>query len=335
VILETSFLTRSGNVMDTPWNLVLVGSGWAHHAIAVAQEDPQIRLAAIVARGSERSLALAARCGVPLVHAVEEIPPEASPRVAVVAVDEQVTPAVARALLARGCHVLCAHPVARTASEVRELATAAAQHGRLIATDYTLPLAAGARVAREALAEEGPLLRVAVEHPGRLLPMALHLACFFAGPVLGVHASRVVPSSLQGQARASPGAFSPSLLLEHESGVISSLLGVPHAQTSEAFRCTLSGARGRLDVDLPGGEVRRVCLGSSGQSRTQVLHRGGADEDPFGGLMRSMTRAFLAAARSGASAPCPLSDEAEVRAIWNAIPVALRSRARATVDSSR
>lgn len=323
--------------MNAPWNVVLVGSGWAHHAASVVQADPLVRLTALVARGSERSQGLAARLGVPLVRSVDELPPNAFPRIAVVAVDEQVTPAIARALLQRGCDVLCAHPVARSATEVQELSGLAAHHGRLIATDYTLGIVPGALLARDAMGDEdGPLLRLTIEHPGRLLPMALHLALFFAGPVRGVHASRQVPSGLQSHAKSSPGAFPPSLLLEHESGVISSLVSVTHARLEEAFRCTLSGARSRLDLELPRGAVWRVQVSHGGQSSYGLLADGDSTQaDPFGALMQTMVTSFLHAARTGVPAPCPLSEEVHVRAVWNAIPLALRTHARASVELPR
>ena len=264
---------------------------------------------------------------------VDELSLEDIPRVAVVAVNEEVTPIVARALLERGCDVLCAHPVARTAAMVNELAYLAAQRGRVIGTDYTMALAPGALIARDAVRESGPLLRVGIEHPGRLLPMALHLALFFGGPVTSVYASRALPPLLRESARRSPGAFSPSLLLEHESGVVSSLLGVPHASVAAAFRCTLSGAAGRVDVDLPHGDVRRVRQTRGGECiEERIFAAAPAVAEPFGELMKAMFHAFLSSARSGAESSCPLSQEAHVRAVWNAIPVALRTGARALVE---
>jgi predicted dehydrogenase len=315
-------------------NVVLVGSGWARHAVPAVLADPSSRLVALVARGSARSQALASQAGIPLVRSVDELPADVAPHVAVVAVGEQVTPLVTRTLLGRGCDVLCAHPVAPSADEVRHLVDLATQHGRRIGTDYTLHLVPGAVLARKLMADgDGPLLRLVIEHPARLLPMALQLALFFAGPVRAVLASRRVPVGLEGNAKATPAAFSPSLLLEHDSGVVSSLSGVTHAPLVGAFRCTLSGARGRLDLELPQGTVSRVRLGRQGAMSAQVLTDGDVrQDDPFGALMQTMVASFLRASRSQTPVPCPLSEEVQVRAIWNAIPVALRSHARAFVE---
>lgn len=315
-------------------DVVLVGSGWAHHAADGLRGDPHARISALVARGSARSHALASRLGVPLFCSVDELPTPVASRAAVVAVDERTNPSIVRSLLERDYDVLCAHPVAPTADGVRDLFHLAERRRCIVGTDYTLVLARPALIARAAIVDVGPLIRVVIEHPGRLLPMALHLALCFAGPITRVCASRVLPDSLREPARRTPGAFPPSLMLEHASGVVSSLVGVPHAATSSAFRCTLSGVRARVDVALPSGGVSIVRADPRRGAREESLLDGTEAPEPFGALMQTMVRDFLAAAQSRSAPPCSLLDEVQVRAVWNAIPTSLRHRAWALAEAS-
>lgn len=105
--------------------LLLCGSNYAASYLP-AIEDPSsaFELAGILARGSERSLRLAAAKNVPLWSSAEEV--AGGVGVAIVALPPADAATVTRQLIARGVHMLVEHPVAGDVlHEVRERAAAA------------------------------------------------------------------------------------------------------------------------------------------------------------------------------------------------------------------
>lgn len=307
-----------------PQDVVIVGSGWARHAAIALASGNETRVTAIVARGSPRSMGLARSLRVPLVASVLELPAHVGADLAVVAVNEQQTPEIARLLLDRGAHVLCAHPVAGSVEEVATLCAHARARGLTVATDYTLALAPGVSLARHELLSRGPVHHVVIEHPGRLLPMAIHLARLFVGPPIALHALRAHPPGAHEAEKKAPAAYPPSLVARHASGALSVLVPIPHAAPHEAFRCTLSTPTGRYDLALPTGRLVRTVIGRSGAHSETLLDERCQETDPFGALMQMMARDFARSVRDGAPPACPLSEEIDVRAVWNAIPHALR-----------
>ena len=94
--------------------VLVCGTNYGHAYVkALARETNDFVLAGILARGSERSKQCAARHGVPLYRHVEEVPGDIN--MACVAVKSSIQGGegtkIARALMARGIHVLQEHPV--------------------------------------------------------------------------------------------------------------------------------------------------------------------------------------------------------------------------------
>ncbi len=254
----------------------------------------------------------------------------ASAGIAVVAVDETHTPGLARSFIQRGWDVLCAHPVAKSATDVEELDVMARARGVLVGTDYTFVMVGAAQQARGIALARGPVLRMTIEHPGRLLPMALHLADLLAGPVTSVMASRLHPPELAEAVARCPAAFPPALLAEHASGCVTSIVSMPHAEPSIAFRCRMSLPSMRLDLDLPLGRLVSTSIRRSGV-HVATLAEGRPSEDPFGVLMRELVDAFVVACRERGAPPSPLSDDARVRRVWAVLGEAARCGSRTRV----
>lgn len=312
---------------------VVVGSGWARHAARALRARGDVSLCSVVGRGSSRTARLAEELGVRASSSIEDAVGSADRGIAVVAVDEARTPALARELITRGWHVLCAHPVARTSSEVDELEALARAHGVRVGTDYTFSTVEALQRARLLAVDRGPVIRIAVDYPGRLLPMALHLADTLAGPIVSVLASRAHPAALQVAVARSPAAFPAALLVEHSGGCVTSLVSMPHAEPAVAFRCRVSLPSMRLDLDLPLGRLVSTSLRRSGV-RVETLVEGRLDADPFGSLMRGLVDAFVGACRSGAELPCPLDDDARVRRVWAVLGEAARCGHRVFVSKT-
>jgi yersiniabactin synthetase, thiazolinyl reductase component len=107
--------------------VLLCGTGYgATYLNALWNHDSDLRLAGILARGSERSRALATQWNVPLWRTIEEVPEKAID-LACVAVSAPAGAALTLELLRRGIHVLAEHPVAPEDLE-KALATAR-EHG--------------------------------------------------------------------------------------------------------------------------------------------------------------------------------------------------------------
>jgi hypothetical protein len=312
--------------------VLIVGSGWARHAAIALRNRADVSIVAVVGRGSERTRALAAEMCAPFEATVERAVATVPPGVAVVAVDETRTPELAEGLLLRGWNVLCAHPVARSPAVVQRLATIAATRGVKVSTDYTLGQVAALQEARRLTVERGPALRVALEYPGRLLPMALHLAVALAGPVHAVLASRRYPETMVPAVERSPAAFPPAIIAEHESGCVTTLVSFPHAEPYTAFRCHLSLPTMRLDLDLPLGRLVKTSNRRGGCDVATLAH-GDRTRDPFGALMGRLAHAFVDACRVDGPPPSPLHEEAEVRRIWAVLSAAVRCGARVDVPT--
>lgn len=89
-------------VCGTRYGSAYVNALWGH--------DAGLRLVGIVARGSDRSRDLAARCGVPLYRSEREVP-RGGVDLACVAVPGAAGTQLAMDFLERGAHVLAEHPV--------------------------------------------------------------------------------------------------------------------------------------------------------------------------------------------------------------------------------
>ncbi|WP_459198982.1 Gfo/Idh/MocA family oxidoreductase [Ralstonia pseudosolanacearum] len=141
---------------------------------------PRYRLAGLLARGSERSRALARRLGVPLFSAPDEVP--AGIDIACVVVRSAIVggdgSSLARALLARGMHVLQEHPVHPT--DIVRLRELAARHGRRYHVNTFYPhLPAGQRFidyARQSAARNRPAF-VEITTSLQLLYSSLDMVC--------------------------------------------------------------------------------------------------------------------------------------------------------------
>lgn len=314
---------------------LVFGSGWGEHSVRAFDSDPRVRLAGIVGRGSARTRELAKSLAVPAFDDVEKAIAATAPEVASVAVNEREGPAIAEALLKRGCHVLAAHPVAADAATVRSLAALAETCGRVIATDYTLRLQPGFTAARQVLDRSGALLRAVIEAPGRALIMAADLAIGLAGPVASVLASPLYPAALDERIHRSPKSFPPTLLFEHRCGCVTVVVPVPHAAPASAHRITLSAERARIDLALPAGEVRALSYLGGGQiSEYRILKAepSRSASEVFAGPMRELARRFVDSVTSGAPVHAGLMEEAHLRDLWAAAQRSARERCPVDVE---
>lgn len=105
--------------------LLLCGSNYgASYVPALDGPTSAFELAGVLAKGSERSVRLAAAKNVPLWSRVEEVPDDVA--VAVVALPSPAAETVTAQLIRRGVHVLMEHPVdAEVLRDVRQVANAA------------------------------------------------------------------------------------------------------------------------------------------------------------------------------------------------------------------
>jgi predicted dehydrogenase len=312
---------------DRVMRALVVGSGWARHAAAVFAAHPGVRLVGVVGRGSSRTLELAARYGVPAYTSMETAIEEARPALAAVAAGEIVHPELVRRLLIAGCNVLCSHPVAREAKEVRELAALAAQRKRLLETDYSMRETPGFRVAQQILEAFGPPLRISARSPGRALVIALDLACALAGPVEAVCGSVRYPPAFEDRRRRAAEAFAPTALLEHSSGCVTTVTPVPHAESHAAHRLEISTAATRLDLELPAGEVIKLVRRKGSVERSLLLAEAPARDadEAFGTPMRALVTGFVQRVLAGKTGGI-LNSEAHVREVWLALGRATREK---------
>lgn len=180
----------------TVLDAIVVGSGWGAHAARALAARTDVRLVAIVGRGSPRTEALAAELGVVACADLESALALGDVSLAVVAAGQRAHVTVLERLIAGRTHVLCAHPVATLASDVARLATLARAHGVLAATDYTFRLLPQYAAARSEAMNMGALLRLHFETPGRTQIIAVDLAIDLAGPVEVVYVARRYPKAL-------------------------------------------------------------------------------------------------------------------------------------------
>lgn len=316
-------------------NALVVGSGWAGHGARAFAARRDVCVRGVVARGSERSFALARALDVPIFVSMAEAIQETQPSLAIVAVGDETNPALATELLRAGAHVLCAHPVAPSASQVADLARIAFESGRIVSADYSMRTTEAFEAARIAMRDLGELLRVEITYPGRFLPMAIDLALAFAGHVDAVSAFGRYPDSLSERRAKAPAAFPPTLVLEHRLGAVTTLTPSPHAVPTAALRITASHTAGRIDVELPAGGARRVRNLAGGAFEETILLPPNATMDAklaFAEAMHAMANAFVDAVVAKSPPPSPLEDEAEVRRVWSCIGGALRARMPITIE---
>jgi yersiniabactin synthetase, thiazolinyl reductase component len=186
------------------------GSAYVH---ALQGHDAGLRLVGIVARGSDRSHALAARFGVPLYRAESEVP-RGGVDAACVAVPGAAGTELALDFLRRGVHVLAEHPI-----EPADLSAALAEaRSRGLVYHLNAHFAdletVGPFFAACARATERPRFLTVATNPralyscldlvgralGGLAPFAVHGALKDQGPLAAVHGSAAgVPFSLQCQ----------------------------------------------------------------------------------------------------------------------------------------
>lgn len=307
---------------------IVVGSGWGAHAARALALDPRVDLRAIVGRGSPRTCLLAGALGVDLAPSLDEALGRYRPTVVVLAVGERFHEALAVRALEHGANVLCAHPVAPDAAAVTRIAQIAERHGRLVRTDYTFRVRPElhALAAREG---RGELLRVSIDAPGRWLPIVLDTAVVIAGPVAQVLVSASVPAALEARRQATPAAFPPALLFEHESGVVTSFAAFPHARPGAPVDVRTSWERAQVRAALPAAGATLLALRRGGaiEERALVPTTDGAGEPArVEEAMQDVTTAFVGASLGEPDSLATLRDEAHLREVWSSIWEATRSR---------
>ena len=300
---------------------IVVGSGWGRHAAEALASNGRVELAAIVARGSSRSVELAQRLGATLETDIATAITSTRPALACVAVGERQHEEIVSALLDADCHVMCSHPVAPRAETVLRLADLAARRGRLTVTDYSLSASPRFEAFTSAWKLEGTLLRLAVEYPGRLLPMALDLSLRVAGPVRASWSSHVYPPVVDAAKSRSRAAFPPTIVIEHTSGVVTALTPIPHADPARAFRLVASLTKAQVTCELPLGATTVERLDGRGHFRGEahVLADRGPPTDAFGRLMKALVDRFVGAAYGDGSVLPSFEEEARVRELWLSI----------------
>lgn len=300
---------------------IVVGSGWGAHAARALTMDGRAELRALVSRGSPRSRLLAGALGVELAVSLDDALRRHRPDVVVLAAGEHQHEALALQAIEHGAHVLCAHPVAPGAKAVARIARAAEQAERIARTDYTFRV----RPELHALASpagRGQLLRVAIDAPGRWLPIALDVAVVLAGPVARVLVSARVPEALASRARSAPAAFPPALLLEHEAGVVTSFAAFPHARPGVPVDVRTSWERAQVRAALPAAGATLVALQRGGGVEERELVSPGAEAARairIEEAMEEVTRSFVGAVLGEPDTLATLRDEEHLRAVWAAI----------------
>lgn len=299
-----------------------MGSGWGAHAARVFASDDRIQLCGLVGTGSSRSEALAKELNVPLFTELSAAIAGVSPQVASVAVHETRNVMLVEQLLARGCHVLCSHPVATAADDVARLAALARSQQVLAATDYSLRLCPAYAAARDELSRSGTLLRVTIESPSRTMVIAIDMALDLAGPAERAFVAARYPAELKERRSRHPKAFAPTVLLEHRSGVVTTIVPVPQADPAHAYRLVLSSERASIRLALPDGGARRVQYLGKGEVQERELAPTDAVRRPpvelYGAPMKTLVSKFVDAVVHGGGVHAPFGAEVSVRATWEA-----------------
>lgn len=306
---------------------IVVGSGWGAHSARGLALDSRVDLRAIVGRGSERSRVLAGALGVELISTLDQALARHRPTLVVLAIGERHHLPLALRALESGAHLLCAHPVVPDAPSVRRIAELAERHGRLARTDYTFRVRPElhALTARDG---RGELLRIAIDAPGRWLPIVLDTAVAIAGPVARVVVSASVPSALEARRRAAPAAFPPALLLEHGSGAVSSFASFPHARPGAPVEVRTSWERAHVRAALPSAGATLFALRRGGTVEDRVLVPNTSEAGgpaPIAEAMQDVARAFVGATLGEGDVLATLHEEAHLRDVWSAIWEAVRS----------
>lgn len=312
---------------------IVIGSGWGAHSARALAKDPRVELRAIVGRGSERTTTLAAELGVSVHPSVEEAVAAEAPAFAVLAIGERAHRDVATSLLRAGAHVLCAHPVAPMSEDVLAIAEVARREGRVARTDYSFRIRPELRALLPCEAR-GQSMRLAIEAPGRWLPIALDAAVAIAGPAASVFASSTYPEAIRARVERLPQAFPPAILIEHASGVVTSLVAFPHAWPAAPVRAAASFERGRAEAWLPCGGARWLACGRAGAVEERELVTASADlrdAAVHGRAMSALASAFVDCLLAGADALATLEEEAHLRGVWSAVWSSARRGARVDV----
>lgn len=307
---------------------LVVGSGWGKHAALALKDDPRTELRGIVGRGSERTAALAQIHSVPAFSDLEAAIAQTAPQVAVVSVHESASAAIVERLLGAGCHVLCSHPVAHEPSTVETLRLLAEEKSLRVGTDYTLRLSDAFLQLHALVNPARPPLRVNMLCPGRAMVIAVDMAAAIAGPVRQVMACGAYPAALSARVAASPTSFPPSVMLEHISGCVTSVVPAPHMDPASAHRVTVSTEDGRYDLCLPCGTLDVM----RNEGRGRLVFRTIVDGDLsvegsvlFGQGMTNLVRHFVDSISAGVPHPS-FDEEVHVRAVWLALWKAARER---------
>lgn len=312
----------------TKLSAIVVGSGWGAHSARGLAADDRVHLAALVGRGSDRTVALSRELGAPVEPTLDDALRTHAPEIVVLAVGERAHEELATRALGAGCHVLCAHPVAPDAAAVRRIADAARAARRLAVTDYTFRLRPELDALRDA-SGRGALMRVAIDAPGRWLPIVLDTAVRVAGPVARLTADRTYPPSLADRFARAPEAFPPAVQLEHASGAVTSVVTFPHSWPAAPVHVRTSWERARVEALLPVGGARSLALGRSGaiDERELVAPTGSlSDASSHAGAMQSTARAFVDEIVGGPGRLASLEEEAHLRAVWGTLWRASRER---------
>lgn len=299
-----------------------IGSGWGRHAARVFATDPRTELCGLVGRGSARTEALAAELAVPVFQDLSEALAAVRPQIASVAAHYSSNVALVDQLLSADCHVLCSHPVAPTAKEVQQLAERSKAKGLIVSTDYTLRLQPGFTALVNARADGGALLRLSLESPGSTSVMAVDLALALAGPVELVRAARRYPPEVGARVRERSRAFAPTFLLEHQSGCVTVITPVPHADPAAAYRVVMSLERCRLEAGLPAGRVDSLAYRGSGLvARSSLLAAAPSmtPESLYGTAMQNLVGLFVSACLGQAAVHAGFDEEARTCEVWTAL----------------
>jgi pyochelin biosynthetic protein PchG len=221
-------------ISPRPMRVVVCGTRFGQvYLSAIARAPQRYELAGIVARGSDRSVALAEEYGVPLYPSVAELPGDIDAACVVVSTAVGGGPGaeLAKALLDRGIHVLQEHPVhqAELADCLRTARRAGAQY--LVNTFYphVEPVRRFTSAARRLVASRTPvfvdvvcavqvcfdLLDILTEIFGGLRPWSFSAVGRGTGRPLASVDGRIagVPLTLRVENRMQAGDDSTSLLL--------------------------------------------------------------------------------------------------------------------------
>ena len=316
----------------SPLKALVVGRGSAAHAAPFLERD-DVDVIGVVGAGSERTAALARAYSLPVFMTLDAALEVAAPDIAVVALNASSNVLLHERLLDIGCDILCAHPVATTPAAVRSLDAFARARGRIVSTDYLLHACDELRATQGELPQAGALMRLVVTYPGRLIDMAIDLACRLGGRIASVMALGGYPIALAERRMRTPALYPPMLLFEHVAGCITSLVPCPHGGGRDAISVTASYAELRLELRLPSGGAYRVrLLGGGGTERTELVRPSDAHaKSAWAAVIRRQADDFVNAVLLRVAPPCPLSRDATVRTISQAVAESSRQGERVSM----